>query len=165
MRWRAPRLNAATISLNAAPRGTPLLLREETSSIPQTRPTAVPAPSGRAQNQAQTWIFSPKPPRGCVSICRSRTPQTGRNPKLEVSFNIFDPHNVPDNILAAGTTFCQEVHGLVGRGQLSGHHGTPGAVREPNPKSYLCLPSGEGWCRVHIWAWASDRPDLESSSG
>lgn len=121
--------------------------------------------SDRAQNQAQTWIFSPRSPRGCVSICRSRTSQTGRNPKLEVSFNIFDPHNVPDNILAAGTTFCQEVHGLVGRGQLSGHHGTPGAVSEPNPKSCLCLPSGEGWCRVHIWSWASDSPDLESSSG
>lgn len=52
-----------------------------------------------------------------------------------------------------------------GKGQLRDHHGTPGAAAEPDSKSSLYPPSGEGWCWVHIWAWALDRPDLESSCG
>lgn len=101
MRWRAPKMNATTMSLNATPRGSPipklgniLHSTDQTDSSPSSL-------SGRAQN--------PCSPLEAVSP--SLWEQTGSSPKLEVSLNIFDPHDVPGTILVAGTTFCQEVHG------------------------------------------------------
>lgn len=87
--------------------------------------------SGRAQNQAQTWIFPPRPCRGCVS---NFVGADREYPKAGGFIEYFDSHDMPGTIMVAGATFCQEVQGQVGRGSIKRPPQHTGSCEKAKPQ-------------------------------
>lgn len=88
---------AATISLtcmSATPRGGSSTLK--LGNRPDQQQSPLPVQAGLRARPRLDW-------RLCLRLCR--TPQMAKSPKPEVSFDIFDCHNVPGTILAAGAIF------------------------------------------------------------
>lgn len=89
---------AATISLtwmSATPQKGSSTLK--LGNRPDQQQSPLPVQAGLRARPRLDW-------RLCLCLC-SRTPQMAKSPKPEVSFDIFDCHNVPGTILAAGAIF------------------------------------------------------------